>query len=239
MTSRERLLSALRREPVDYTPCCALFNPLNETFRRGHKWNFPWPPTATPQEELQYQVEHLGLDQIVSVWANLCRPVVGVESNSWLENGILHKSYRTPAGELHASVRYNEYWPHGRDIPFYSDFNVGHFVEPWIQNEADLACFTQVVRLCDTRDVLAEVKAGVHHARQLAERYRRIRQMVDDPVLVAGYANGDLGYLPTAQAYTDGGYEVAESPFAPQAEDLLVATAMGLAQELRRTSPWR
>jgi len=68
---------------------------------------------------------------------------------------------------------------------------------------------------------------------------QRIRQTVGDPVLVAGYANGDLGYLPTAQAYTEGGYEVAESPFAPQAEDLLVATAMGLAQELRRTSPWR
>ncbi len=172
MTSRQRLLSALRREPVDYVPCCAAFNPLDETLRRGHKWNFPWPPTATQEEQLKYQVEHLGLDQIVGVPIYLCRPSADLESNSWAKNGILHKSYRTPAGELHASVRYDEAWPHGQDIPFYSDFNVGHFVEPWIQSETDLACFTQIVRLCDTREVLDEARAWVEQARQLAERYR-------------------------------------------------------------------
>ncbi|MBM4429436.1 MAG: hypothetical protein FJ026_03685 [Chloroflexi bacterium] len=68
---------------------------------------------------------------------------------------------------------------------------------------------------------------------------QRIRQAVSDPVLAVGYANGYLGYLPTAQAHTEGGYEVAESPFSPQAEDLLVATALALAQELRNEGPAR
>jgi len=172
MTSRERLLSALRREPVDYVPCCASFNPLTETQRRGHPWNFPWPPEATSQEQLQYQVEQLGLDQVVNVGANLCRPVSGVEFRVWVDDGILHKSYRTPAGELHASIRYNESWPHGHEIPFYSDFNIGHFVEPWIQNEADLRCFTHIVRLCDTRAVLEKTREEAKQARQMAERYR-------------------------------------------------------------------
>jgi uroporphyrinogen-III decarboxylase len=30
MTSRQRVLAALRREEVDYVPCCASFNPLHE-----------------------------------------------------------------------------------------------------------------------------------------------------------------------------------------------------------------
>lgn len=62
---------------------------------------------------------------------------------------------------------------------------------------------------------------------------QRIRQTVGDPVLVAGYSNGYLGYLPTAQAHTEGGYEAVVSPFAPQTEDLLVASALELAQDLR------
>jgi hypothetical protein len=78
MTSCERLLSALRREPVDHVPCCASFNPLDETLRKGRKWNFPWPPGATAQEQFQYQVEVLGLDQVVNMGACLYRPVCGV-----------------------------------------------------------------------------------------------------------------------------------------------------------------
>jgi uroporphyrinogen-III decarboxylase len=171
MTSRERICAAIRKEDVDYVPCYASFNPLDKTLRRGHQWNFPWPLEAATQEQLQYQVKQLGLDQVVRVEANLCRPVSGVESRVWINDGILHKSYQTPAGELHASIRYDNLWPHGWDIPFYSDFNIGHYVEPWIQNEADLECFTNIVRLCDTREVLEKVREEAKHARQIADEY--------------------------------------------------------------------
>jgi len=33
MTSRQRIMDALRREEVDYVPCCASFNPLDKTLR--------------------------------------------------------------------------------------------------------------------------------------------------------------------------------------------------------------
>ena len=171
MTSRERILSALRREPVDYVPCCIAFNPLAETQRRGHPWNFPWLRTATLEDELRYQVEQLGLDQVVGTHVDLCRPGTGVESRVWLDRDVLHKSYRTPAGELHASIRFDENWPHGRDIPFYSDFNVGHFVEPWIQSEADLASFTNIVRLSDAPAVTAQAREKAGQARQMAEQF--------------------------------------------------------------------
>ena len=172
MTSRERLLAALRREPVDYVPCCAAFNPLSAVQRRGREWQFPWPADAPGGEPLRYQVEELGLDQAVSLGANLCRPAEGVESRVWREGDVLHKEYTTPCGELHASIRYNELWPHGEDIPLHSDFNIGHFVEPWIQTEADLECVKQIQRLCDTADVLEQVRAGYAAAKAVADQYQ-------------------------------------------------------------------
>ena len=42
------------------------------------------------------------------------------------------------------------------------------FVELWIQNEADLACFTHIVRLCDTREVLEKNREQARQARQMA-----------------------------------------------------------------------
>jgi hypothetical protein len=74
-----------------------------------------------------------------------------------------------------------------------------------------------------TRDVVA-VAAGVPSER----------------VVVAAYANGSVGYVPTAAAMPEGGYEVTAyrhggrpSGFAPEAEDVLAGTAAELAASLR------
>ncbi len=48
----------------------------------------------------------------------------------------------------------------------------------------------------------------------------------------SGYTNGVELYMPTADAYPDGGYEVWMSPFAPQAADLTVAESVRLLNEL-------
>lgn len=171
LSSRERVLAAMRREPVDYVPCVCGFNPLTPVQRRGRTWQFPWAPDASTAEQIAYQVEELGLDQMVAVGVSLCRPAPGVTSKVWLEGDVLHKAYSTPAGELHAAVRYNDLWPHGQDIPFYSDFNIGHYVKPWLQTEADLAALEQVLRLSDAGDVLASARPGYASAKALADRY--------------------------------------------------------------------
>jgi len=172
MTSRERILAAMRYEEVDHVPCAVAFNPLTPVLRKGHTWNFPWSEDASEEEQIAYQVERLGLDQVVGRYIDLCRPVPGVTSRVRLEAGVLHKTYTTPAGELHAAVKYNELWPHGKDIEFYSDYNIGHFVEPWIRNEADLACFKQVRALSDTADVVQAARELFAHAKRLADRYQ-------------------------------------------------------------------
>ena len=59
-------------------------------------------------------------------------------------------------------------------------------------------------------------------------------------VVVAAYANGAVGYVPTAAAMPEGGYEVTAyrhsfnpAGFAPEAEDVLARAAVHLASALR------
>ncbi len=171
MTSRERMLAAVRGEPVDRVPCCVIFNPLAEVVRRGHPWNFPWAPDTPAATQRRYQVEELGLDQAVYFEADLCAPVEGVEARVWSEGDVLHKAYTTPCGPLHAAIRHRQLWPHGEDIPFHSDFNVGHYVEPWLQTEADLAAFQCVRRLQTSPAAIARVRQQAAEARRAADEY--------------------------------------------------------------------
>lgn len=50
--------------------------------------------------------------------------------------------------------------------------------------------------------------------------------------LVVTHCNGAHGYLPPAQLYPEGGYEVETSPFAPEAAGIVVKEAMRLLNEL-------
>ena len=172
MSSKERLLAALRREPVDHVPCYGSFNPLSEVQRRGRTWNFPWSPEASEEDRITYQVETLGLDQVVHVGVGATRQAAGVTARTWVEEGLLHKTYATPAGELHAAVRYNDLWPHGQDIPLYSDFNIGHFAEPWIRTHADLACLKQVQVLREVDEILTEARERLKGSFSLARKHR-------------------------------------------------------------------
>ena len=171
LSSRERILAAIRREPVDYVPCCGFFNPLSAPQRRGYTWNFPWPEGTGRAEALKFQVETLGLDQVVPVGVGGAKSAPGIESNVWREGDVLHKAYSTPAGELHAAVRLTDVWPHGENVPFYSDFNVGHYVEPWIQTEQDLECLKllQVAREVD--EIVGAARDSFAGSKALADRY--------------------------------------------------------------------
>lgn len=55
------------------------------------------------------------------------------------------------------------------------------------------------------------------------------RQMTSDEVMPVGYANGNIGYIPTAEAYNEGGYEVdnairyyAVKMIGPESEKVIV-----------------
>jgi hypothetical protein len=55
------------------------------------------------------------------------------------------------------------------------------------------------------------------------------------PLMVCGYTNAPVGYIPTAEALHDGGYEISSfiwrkfaAPYAPDMEDMLVKEALNL-----------
>jgi hypothetical protein len=50
----------------------------------------------------------------------------------------------------------------------------------------------------------------------------QIKRASEYPVLLLGYTNGYVGYLPTRAAYTEMDYEVLVSPFAPGSGERLV-----------------
>jgi hypothetical protein len=50
--------------------------------------------------------------------------------------------------------------------------------------------------------------------------------------LFSGYTNGFTGYLPTPEAYQEGGYEVWVTPFSPEAAGILVEKSLETISEL-------
>lgn len=142
MTPRERVLAAMKRQPVDYVPCSTPVNPLFEVQRRGRPWNFPWAP---PGDGTEYLATVLGTDPVVGVWwLDGMYPDERVTTRVWLDGETLHKAYETPSGVLSSAVTLNELWPFGRDIPFFHDF-VAHYREHWLKTEADLECLKHVM----------------------------------------------------------------------------------------------
>ena len=103
MTSRERVLAAMRAEPVDRVPCVPVCNPLHERQRVGHRYQFPWGPSE--RERCEYLVDQLGVDAYCVVDIPAVNPAPGVSSSVRLNDGLIHKIWDTPRGELKASVR--------------------------------------------------------------------------------------------------------------------------------------
>ena len=65
------------------------------------------------------------------------------------------------------------------------------------------------------------------------------RKMTKSSVIPVGYANGNIGYIPTAEAYKEGGYEVndaikyyAVKMIAPESEGIILAAMKGLLAEV-------
>ena len=135
MTNRERVLKALRREPVDYIPFVGSFNPLTPVQRNG-VWNFPWPQNDT-DAMLAYATQTLGITYETGYSPTYMAGYSNCEVKLTEEGNLLRKEVITPAGSLTAVIENNELWPLGNDIPFGSDFTA-HFRKAWITCAEDI-----------------------------------------------------------------------------------------------------
>lgn len=140
MTSKERILVALRKEETDHVPCVPHFwsSPVVDGFR--------WSSEA---ERLEVLIERLGADALLQFNVGT-RQHSDVSTKVWEDHPagekwpLLHKEVTTPKGKLKAIVRKTEDWPHGSDIPYFSDFNVSRYVKPWLESFEDVEKFACV-----------------------------------------------------------------------------------------------
>ena len=129
MSSRQRMLAALRRQEPDHVPCSFMIFGAVRPLSRDYA------------ETIECQVA-MGLDTFVQIpirpplWENDYRSLYGmpvsydpsVRVKEWVERPhgerwpILIKEYHTPAGILRAEVRQTDDWPLGNHIPFLDDY---------------------------------------------------------------------------------------------------------------------
>lgn len=108
MSSRERMLAAIRRQPVDHIPLGQIFHStvLGTPAELGWQNQF---------ERAQVMLE-LGLDPVIDIWLPVPEPPPGVTVRKWREadpdglDPLLCAEYDTPAGSLVQKVRQTHDW---------------------------------------------------------------------------------------------------------------------------------
>ena len=145
MTSRQRLLNAIERRPVDHVPLLLRFWWLGGEV---DQIPFNWRDEVQRAEATTV----LGLDDTL-----LLQPPLGYVEDYIAERApgvrsrvealpppegesypLLKKVYDTPEGPLQTVIRLTEDWPRGQDIHLFDDYNLSRLQEPLIKDAADL-----------------------------------------------------------------------------------------------------
>jgi uroporphyrinogen-III decarboxylase len=138
MTSKQRILAAMRRKDVDHLPCSIYFNSNLQV--DGYDLN-NW------QDRARLQID-LGTDPVINAGIpNTPHP--DVKTRLWLEDvpgekdQILFEEYQTPAGTLRMGIKYTDDWPSGMKIPW-GDHSTSHMYEPLIKSPDDVDAFEYI-----------------------------------------------------------------------------------------------
>jgi hypothetical protein len=175
MNSKERILAALRCEPVDRVPCDPWFFE-NYVAKRGRR--------LSAREMLCYLVKELGADAHLDcmdadpgsgdhvgtglAWGHT--PGVEAEFSANPDVPLLHKVFHTPDGDLSATIRSHPSLPRTDDIPLVCDYNAPVFVKPWIDDLADVERFRHVCRPPSAASVAA-FQESFRQTKALAEEF--------------------------------------------------------------------
>ena len=170
LTSRERLLCAMRREEPDHVPLWNLWRNLDVPFKYGS------------QTERAEAVLGLGLDDTLLLQPPLNKTehydanrVPGVDIRVHRVHPdeerypLLVKEYDTPAGTIRQVVRQTGDWPYGEDIRLFSDHNVSRSKEFPVKGPEDLPRL-QYLLAEPTADQLDEFRRAAARLRVDAQR---------------------------------------------------------------------
>ncbi len=168
MTSKERLLSAIRSEPVDYVPMV------------HHFWSRPKHSSATWQDErerLEFYARR-GWDTYVTVWCSVlpAADVVGKVRFEEAEDGpILCQTWQTPAGAINERLRVTDDWPEAQTatecIGLLHDFRTARYVEVPFKTVDDLAALPYLFPLESPQGDAGPARS-LAEARALADEFQ-------------------------------------------------------------------
>jgi uroporphyrinogen decarboxylase-like protein len=182
MTSRERMLAAMRCEEHDHVP----FSPYIYQNSWGKK-EFHW----RNQVERTEKMLGLGLDPFFNIWLPDYEPSSDVEIKTWREKKgdeiLTTKEFHTPAGVLRQVIREDEEWcgaRHGTWIPktwggvdrdhfgmdLFDDYNISRRLEPWVKDSSDLEKLKYLIRIPQGYK-LDEWRMDAQRAMEYADRF--------------------------------------------------------------------
>lgn len=195
MSSRERMLAALRRQETDHVPCSPYIG-------QG-----PWlkePLFWFDQVTRAKRMLELGLDPVMDIWLPYPQPHPDVRIKTWREKKgtemLLTKEYHTPAGVLRAVIRETDDWcnpmhsnwapttwgdekRHAFSLELFDDWAVSRRVEPWLKGRDDLDKLRYLIRPPEGH-VLDEwrmdAQRAMEHAKNLDILTRSRRTIVGD-----------------------------------------------------------
>jgi len=170
LSSRDRLLCAIRREEPDHVPLWNLwrnrdipFQYRNQTERAEAVLELGLDDTLLLQPPLN-KTEHYDVNRVPGVEISVRQ--VEEEGESYL---LLIKEYKTPSGPLRQVVRRTEDWLYGGDVRLFSDYNVSRSKEFVVKGPADLPRLRHL--LCEpTPRQIAEFRETAAQLRQDAQR---------------------------------------------------------------------
>jgi hypothetical protein len=157
MNSHDRIMSTINLEEPDHVPLFFALLGRGEVFDKGYGFTFGninrfdvrYPYSHNNQLKKVEEMLALGVDDMVRLepplgWAEEyeVEGVKGLKSEirkiQAADGALLEKIYHTPAGELKSVVKTSEDWPHGDNIPVFSDFNVSRAREYLIKGRTDI-----------------------------------------------------------------------------------------------------
>jgi len=168
MTVKERLLSALRSEPVDHVPLVPRF------------WAAPRHARATwegERERLEFFARR-GWDTAVEMWCSI-RPAASVCGEVFHERDergpVLRQVWHTPAGDITERLRATDDWPQAQaatePVGFLHDFRSARYVEVPFKDEGDLAALPYLFPECLTTEEKDGMARAYRDARALADAF--------------------------------------------------------------------
>ena len=189
MTTKERLLAALRCQEVDYVPLSM------------HFWSDPRHPRAqwNTQRERLARYREWEWDTAVSISPPVTpSPEVRVEVSYETEGDatVLHQVWRTPAGKLEERLRVTDDWDAAQHVsgylPFLDDFRTSRYIEFPVKTSQDVEVLEYLFPLDNPGDMDALARSHAA-ARALADEF-------DAPLVVEHCAGMDwLTWLYSAQ----------------------------------------